>query len=358
MNKGFGALAIIIIIGILFIGGGSLYVYNKNLDIEKEKLNKEEESSQISVNNRIILEPTSTSQAFLKNTSSIDIISPNGGENLKAGEIISISFKLNSEKYVEEFISWFKKYGNIVWSNEQEVFMRNKFESPKNLEYVNIVLNSLKQKSNTNIQLYSPSYPSYPFDIKVPITGKINEYTVQVKIPFWVEPSDDYKLHISMGQGIEKDSNNNVIKSFPFIEDESDKSVAVVKHSIQLPSFTIVSPNGGEKLKSGSPYIIKWSGAIDKIDGYPTCLFFYLIHEIKDDPSSDDTPSNEIGKICREVSSSGSFTWDGYWEPYKEKGIPPEGKNYKILGVLSVRGQGFSTDILSDSSDTFFSIEK
>jgi hypothetical protein len=115
------------------------------------------------------------------------------------------------------------------------------------------------------------------------------------------------------------------------------------------PSVTVVSPNGGEVLKIGETYSIKWSSAGFK-PGDEVSV------SLREDLGNTTPPCfYSLARLDNEVSGQGSYDWKVLPE-YNTKicNTKVDGKKFKI--VVYIVSDNNSVTMPSDESDNFFSI--
>jgi len=119
---------------------------------------------------------------------------------------------------------------------------------------------------------------------------------------------------------------------------------------INIPSITILSPNGGEQLTVGSKYVIKYQSNLAPEDAI-VFLFIGLNGKdewLKIDPGYSDNLS----------ATSGSYEWTIPKEICGVEVCTPliSGENYKLKAVLTGTVNNQFQDITSDISDNPFTI--
>jgi hypothetical protein len=114
-------------------------------------------------------------------------------------------------------------------------------------------------------------------------------------------------------------------------------NVPITSQSVVSPSVNIISPNGGENLKVGSTYSIKWTSNPARITSPSVGLYLY------------DTQGHNALQIAPSVSLTGTYDWN----------IPSTVKygSYKISAYLSGLGEG-AGGAIQDYSDNYFTITK
>jgi len=217
-------------------------------------------------------------------TPSITVLSPNGGETYTTGQRIPISFKTNLDD---------------------------------------------KQTKGITLQLYKgiPGKPGSVF-IQNIVTDWIGGSPYFWTIPQNIEEGE-YTIYASASvYGVNFKEGG--------ISDASDNVFYIKKSTTQLPSITVISPNGGEVFNKGFLQKIKWSTQNANFD--------YVIIDLVRGPNNTYVKNISTGNSA----SVGEI----YWQ------IPsdiPDGNDYKIRINGSKNFTSYDTNIF-DYSDGYFSI--
>jgi hypothetical protein len=215
---------------------------------------------------------------------SIKVLSPNGGETYTTGQRIPISFKTNLDD---------------------------------------------KQTKGITLQLYKgiPGKPGSVF-IQNIVTDWIGGSPYFWTIPQNIEEGE-YTIYASASvYGVNFKEGG--------ISDASDNVFYIKKSTTQLPSITVISPNGGEVFNKGFLQKIKWSTQNANFD--------YVIIDLVRGPNNTYVKNISTGNSA----SVGEI----YWQ------IPsdiPDGNDYKIRINGSKNFTSYDTNIF-DYSDGYFSI--